>query len=489
MQRVITNNYRIRPNGQAGQNGSSNDTTNKHWNKFRFNELRFKKNIVIGFKTKFLAIAIFLFHFIEAGTVNLVPEKSLLIYRNVRISDLILYCLVAYSLYCYKEYKDLFKSRAFFLPKLFLIYLLIEFVISFLRYGFNPIEYFFRLKTVWYSFLIFPYMLLLKRNGFRFLIKIIFPVALISNFLYILTALTGIAFLSGVTIVKAQLPGDIEIYRVFGGTFFGDFLFLGFIYYWITNKFKLWQLFPTILFMIPHILAFGRLAWAFFLFVIVSMIAINTLRKKNFKIIFKQAFIVMFLLGSIVLSSYLFIPESSFYIDAIKARLTQWQDDVEYDEGTYGTRVISQNDALIKLWKNSDVMLGVGMHPMWVIKPESREELLYYSGFCDVSWPSVLAAYGLIGLSLAVMIQFYFIFISIKVLKKIPQDSITSFFITMFFAKLVFDATFGFSYIFTSTSLAGLAAITYYIPFLICGYEYIKHQNTEYSTLLIGEKI
>src|SRR5207253_2042387 len=123
-------------------------------------------------------------------------------------------------------------------------------------------EYAFRLKGLWSSFLVFPFLLLYKRNGLGFFIKILFPVAIISNVLYILTALTGIAFLPDITIISQRLPGEIVVYRVYGGTFFGEMFFLGFVYMWITRKFRFWQLFLVLLFLLPHILAFGRAAWA-----------------------------------------------------------------------------------------------------------------------------------------------------------------------------------------------------------------------------------
>ncbi|HEY3249774.1 MAG TPA: hypothetical protein VGK25_01520, partial [Ignavibacteria bacterium] len=419
--------------------------------------------------------------FIENGTLGLIPEKYYFVYRNVRISDIILYALIVYSLIYYKEYKTLFKSKSLLIAKLFLLYLILEFFISFIRYGFNPIEYFFRLKGLWQSFLIFPFLLLFKRNGFTFLIKLIFPVAVISNILYILSALTGIPFLGGVSIIKQQLPGNLEVYRVYGGTFFGEMFYLGFVYYWITKKIKIWQIFLVVLFIIPHILAFGRGAWIGFVFTIFLMIVLHSLRKRQFRVLFRQAIVLIIMSGAVIFSFIQFIPESDYYIDALKARLIQGQDDVKYNEGTYGSRIIVQNNALFKVWSENDLFLGIGMHPMWVVKPESREEQIYYSAFCDVGWPAVLAAYGLIGLLLAVFLQFYYIFTVFKLIRKIPEGNLSAFFLIAFLSQLLVATLISFSISFVSTILWGFFLIYYYIA--IVAYSYEKNKEKELETL------
>ena len=477
MQRVISNNFRFRKN-------SNGDSAQADTKKFKYNEKFLRDSLITNMRARILAFAIFLFYFIEFGTLGLLPEKLYFVYRNVKISDFILYALIIYSMFCYKEYKDLFKSKSLRLPKLFLLYVIFEFVISFIRYEFNPLEYFFRLKGLWTSFLIFPFLLLLKRNGFGFLAKLIFPVAVISNILYILSALTGISFLGEVSIVKQRLTSDIEVYRVYGGTFFGDLFFLGMVYYWITKKFKWWQLFPAVLFAIPHILAFGRMAWAGFAFTIIFMIAINSLRKKNFRILFKQAFILAIFGLAILVAFIQVIPESGFYIEAVKTRLTQGQEDVKYGEGTYGTRVITQNASLIKLWSENDLLLGIGMHPMWVVQPESREEAVYYSAFCDVTWPGVLAAYGVIGLGICIIMQFYWIFVSFRLVRKVPDASLMGMFLILFLANLIFDVTVGFSYVFISTILWGFYFDNYYIAFFAYSYEYMKKKKLESENLV-----
>ncbi len=443
-----------------------------------YSENFMKEELVLNLKARILAFGIFLYYFIENGTMGLVPQKFYLVYRSVRISDLLLYGMVIYSLFYWKEYKVLFKSKAFLIAKIFLLYLLFEFAVSFVRYGFNPVEYFFRLKGIWTSFLVFPYMLLVRRNGFPFLIKLIFPVAIISNLLYIITALTGIPFLPDVSIIKQRLPGDIEVFRVFGGTFFGELYFLGIIYYWITKRFKAWQMGLVALFIIPHVLAFGRLAWLGFVFTILVMIVINSLNKRNYQILLRQAVLLVIMAVCVSYAFIKLIPESDFYVDALNSRLFQGQEDVKYDEGTYGTRVIMQNSALVAVWMNSDIFLGIGFHPMWVLGPDSREEAIIYGALCDVSWPAVLAAYGLIGFALALIIQFYYIFITFKIIRNTPYVNLYTYILILLFSKLVFDLTIGFSYVFVSTGLWGFFnSLNIYIPVLVYMYEDSKRKG------------
>ncbi len=467
MQKTFINNLRFKRGGNGDGSGfSKQDYLEKYSENF------IKETLVTNLRARFLAIAIFLFYFIENGTLGLVPDKFYMVYRNIRISDLILYSLVIYSLFCIREYRDLFKSKAFLIAKILLCYYLFEFAVSTMRYGFNPVEYFFRLKGLWSSFLIFPYMLLIKRNGLSFLIKIIFPVAIISNLLYVLSALTGIPFLPDVSIFKQRLPGDIEVFRVYGGTFFGELFYLGFVYYWITKRFRFWQIFLVVLFIIPHILAFGRSAWAGFGFTILLMIVFNSLKKKNFKILFRQAMILIFMGLFLFVSFIKFIPESDFYLEALQARIFQGQDDYKYSEGTYGTRILTQNASLLNLWSNSDWFLGIGMHPMWVVKPESREEQVYYGAFCDVVWPSVLAAYGIVGFILCGILQVYYVFLSIRVLKRAPHENMYTLLIMLLLAKLLFDLVFTSSYVLFSTGLWGFfLAMNIYIPVLVNTYE------------------
>lgn len=465
MQKAFINNLRFRKS--VNGNGFS-----KHDHIETYSENFLREKLITNMRARLVAIALFLYYFIENGTLGLVPEKFYMVYRNVRLSDLILYGLIIYSIINIREYKDLFKSRSFLLPKIILAYFLFEFAVSAIKYNFNPIEYFFRLKGLWSSFLVFPYLLLIKRDGLPFLIKIIFPVAVISNLLYVLSALTGIPFLPDVSIYKQRLPGDIEVFRVFGGTFFGEMFYLGIVYFWVTQKFRFWQLFLVVLFVVPHILAFGRMAWAGFIFTILLMIVFNSLKKKNFQILFRQA-VILIVMGLFLLVSFLkFVPESDYYMDALEARLFQGQDDLKYSEGTYGTRILTQNAALINLWMNNDVILGIGMHPMWVVKPESREEQIIYGGFCDVVWPGILAAYGLVGFCLFLFLQIYYIYLCIKLLKRAPTENLYTLLVTLLMAKLIFDLTFLSSYVLFSTGLWGFfLAMNIYVPVLVYMYE------------------
>lgn len=467
MQKTLINNLRIKKTPEFDAQKLRTDKTTT-----LYSENFLKEEYITSLKSRMVALGIFLFYFIENGTLGLVPEKYYFIYRNVRISDIILYILIAYSIACYKEYKELVKSRSFLIAKIFLAYIVFEFVVSFIRYEFNPIEYFFRLKGIWSSFLVLPYMLLIKRKGFPFLIKIIFPVAVISNFLYLLTALTGIPFLPDVLIVRQRLPGDIEVFRVFGGTFFGEIFFLGFVYYWITKRFRMWQMFFVMLFIFPHVLAMGRMAWLGFVFTIFAMIVLNSLNKRDFRVVFRQALILIIMTISLVFAFLQFVPESEFYVRALNARLFQGQDDIKYGEGTYGTKTITQNAALVSLWQKSDIFLGVGMHPMWVVGPDTREENLYYSALSDVSWPAVLAAYGLIGFAISFILQIYYILLTFRIIKNTREQGLYVFLVTLLFAKLVFDVVVGFSYVFLSAGLwVFFGILNIYIPVLVYMYE------------------
>jgi hypothetical protein len=173
-----------------------------------------------------------------------------------------------------------------------------------------------------------------------------------------------------------------------------------------------------------------------------------------------------------------FIPESDFYLDALNARVFQGQEDVKHDEGTYGTRVIMQNNALVYLWMNSDIFLGIGFHPMWVLGPESREEAIIYGAFCDVAWPSVLAAYGAVGFLITLIIQFYYMFLAFKIIRHSPQVNLYTYIILLLFTKLVFDSTIGFSYVFISTGLWGFfTGLNIYVPVLVYMYEDYKKRG------------
>jgi hypothetical protein len=419
---------------------------------------------------KLLAWAIFLMFFIENGTLGILPKSAYFVYRNMRISDFIMYGLIVYSFFRAKEYYELFNSKSLNITKLLLLYLFLEFAGSALVYKYNPVELFFRLKFQWASFLIFPYMLLIKRKAFPYLVKIIFPFAVISNFLYILSALTGTAYLPDINIVKATFPGGFKIYRVYGGTFFGEIYFLGFIYFWITKKFRLRQVFIVTFFALPHILAFGRTAWLYFIFTICVMFLWNTFKNKDFKTILKQ-FVYAAILIVAISYAFKYIPQSSYLTGALESRIRQGEEDVRYKEGTLGTR-LENTIALIDLWQNSNPLVGIGMHPLWVIRPVTERESIYYWGFSDIKWAGVLAAYGLIGFLLIVICQLYYGFLSLKILKLKKVKDIYIFFIILFLCRIIFNT---FSYNILLIGLQGFSFITsFYVAVLV--YEY---ENTE----------
>ena len=419
---------------------------------------------------KVLAWGLFLFFFIENGTLGLVPKQFYFIYRNMRISDFLLYGLTLYSLYNAKEYTNLLKSRSFLIPKLLMFYFIFQFLLSFLLYDYNILEFFFRLKGLWMCFLVLPFMLLLKRGGLGYLIKLMLPVAIVSNILYIMSALTGIAFLPDIGIAEQNLPGGLKVFRVYGGTFYGELFFLGFIYTWITKKFKTYQLFLAILFIIPHILAFGRSAWIYFSFTVVVMLIWHALRVKEFRTVLRQIVIVAILGGGLLYGFIKFVPTSDYLVNAIDARVTQGQDDLKYKEGTYGSR-LANIAAMLTLWENNNIFFGIGMHPLWVVSPLTVEETIYAWGFSDVGWASVLVAYGLFGFTLAVLFQIYYLINTFKVMKNTRNNDILVFLILVFFTKLFYDSVINYSYMGLTVGLWGFWSVSISIAALVYKYE------------------
>lgn len=420
---------------------------------------------------KLVAWAIFLIIFIENGTLGLIPKQVYMVYKTVRLSDLIMYSLIVYSLFHTDEYRKEYSSRLMIIVKAILIYLLVQYVIAVIRYHQEPLEYFFRLKFAWVSFMIFPFILLMKRNGVYYLIKIILPFAVLSNIFYVLSAITGYAFLPEISIEKVTLVGGFKLYRVFGGTFYGEIFFLGIVYLWITKKFRLYQLAFAILFITPHILALGRSAWIEFVFMVLMMILWNTLRKKNLKVVLKQVFIFSFLTAAVVLAFIRFIPDSESILEGLQARVTQGQEDYEYKEGTYGSRLQSAG-VLVELWLKSDILFGIGMHPMWVIKPLTSEEVLYVAGFSDIRWASILAAYGAVGFSMAIVFQILFVVITVKVLRRSKDPDQYVLLNLLFLSGLLFDTLINYTYILFSVTPTGFSMLLgFYIAATVCKYE------------------
>jgi hypothetical protein len=430
-------------------------------------------------KAKILAWCIFLVFFIEQGTLGLFPKQLYFLYRNVRISDFLIYGLIIYSFFNAKEYYSYYSSKLTIIIKVLLIYFLFHFIVSAISFDYNIVEYFFRLKGVWSGFMLFPFLLLMKRGGVNYLIKLIFPVAVVSNILYILSALTGIAFMPGLGIDVQNLPGGIQVFRVFGGTFYGEFFFLGFIFKWITTRFRVIELFPVILFIIPHILAFGRSAWVYFSFCILLMMLWNMLRKKDFKLLVRQIVIISLLGMAVIYTFTRFVPRADFLAIALQARVEQGKDDYLEETGTYGSR-LANIQALIDLWYNSNVFFGIGMHPLWVVKPETVEESIYAWGFSDVKWASILAAYGITGIAIAIFYQIYYFLISFNIARKKKTVDLYSFFAIAMLAQLLFDSIINYSYnLFT----LGLWGMSMYVAFLSASviYSYVNLQNEEVS--------
>jgi len=464
MNRVIENTYRVR----------NNLVLNKLFPSVYERE---NEKVYVPRNAKLLAWGIFLIFFIDNGTLGLFPSRFFAVYRNVRLSDLLIYMLILYSFFHTNEMRDVLRSKALFIPKLLFWYYAVQFIASVLIYNTNLVEYFFRLKILWASFLVFPYLLLLKRGGLNYLIKIFFPVSVVANILYILTALSGVAFLPDVSIVKQQLPGGLEVYRVYGGTFFGESFFLGFVFLMLTKRFRLIYLLPAILFIIPHILAFGRGAWVGFAFFIAIMFVWNLSKHRNMRTFIRQSAMIIVFLAGVVYSFITFIPGSDYYIESVGSRITQGQQDFKYQEGTYGTRIANVN-ILVDLWLNSNILFGVGMHPFWVVKPETAEESIYMWGFSDLGWPAILAAYGLVGLLLVAAFQFHFIIITYKILKKTSEANIYIFFVLGFFTSLTTIIILSYKYYLFMLGIYGLGFLTSFSVAVTAYVENLLNKNS-----------
>jgi hypothetical protein len=297
-------------------------------------------------------------------------------------------------------------------------------------------------------------------------VKLIFPVAVVSNVLYILSALTGIAFLPDVGIVQQDLPGGLKVFRVFGGTFYGEVFMLGIVFYWNEYKFRLYHLPFLILFALPHVLAFGRSAWVFFTFAIVFIIIWSSFRRRDFKTLIRQIVIVVVTLSAFFYFFNQFIPQSEELTEAIEARIEQGQSDLKYEEGTYGTRLLNIK-ALLDLWAANPIF-GIGMHPFWVIAPVTTEENIYAWGLSDIRWTGVLAAYGAVGFLIAIIFQIYYIIYSFRLLRKIHVLNINYFFLLIFLISLLRDSVLNNTYILTTVTLYGIGSfISFYIANII----------------------
>jgi hypothetical protein len=441
-----------------------------------------RKRRILDRKTKVLAWVIFLVFFIEAGTLGLLPKQMYFVYRSVRLSDMLILGLIIYSLFNLREYLDLYKSRMMVIVKVILLFFAVEFAISAVRYEFNIVEYFFRLKAVWASLMIFPYMLLVKRGGLPYFIKIVLPVAIVSNVLYIMSALTGIAFLPDTRIEEFHYAGGLKVYRVYGGTFFGELFFLFFVFKWITDRFRLRELFLAILFVLPHILALGRQAWVSFAFTILFMFAWNMLKKHSFQIAIKQVFIMIILGAGVIYMLTRLAPASGDITEALGERFAQGQEDVKEEKGTYGSR-LEKNKILLELWLSSttNTLIGIGYHPLWTNAPVTQEEVKYYEAMWDVNWAGILVSYGIIGFLLYALYQVLYIYYTGRILRRTQETNLFTFFTLLMLSGMLNDSLINFSYGLLSLGRSGLGLYSsFVVAIVIFEFERIrwKRQNS-----------
>jgi hypothetical protein len=327
--------------------------------------------------------------------------------------------------------------------------------------------------------MIFPSMLLIKRNGLDYLIKLILPVSVISNLLYIVTALTGQALLPEIYVAKVVLSSGTVVYRVFGGTFLGELFFLGIVYKGVTDKFKLYHLPLVVIFLLPHILAMGRGAWTYILTCVIFILLFNILKKKDFKTAVRQLAIVSVLFATFVYVLTI-IPQSENVTEALGERVSQFETDVKYSEGTYGSRVFVHR-ILLEYWLNNNRLFGIGMHPLWVIKPETAEEAMISWGYADLRWSPFLVSYGLAGFTLAIIMQISFLIITFKILKKEKKPEFLTFFVLLLFATLFIDSFVGSSFSLISINVLGLSMYRgFYVAAMIYKYEQVLNTQTSF---------
>lgn len=422
-----------------------------------FGEVLEEKNILPR-DVKLLAWSIFLVYFIENGTLGLLPRSYYFVYRNIRVSDVIIYGLIVYSLFNFKQWAEMYRSPVLLVVKSLLLYLVFQFIVSVILYEQNFLEYFFRLKDFWTSFMIFPFLFLIYKKGLPYLIKLMLPTSIISNILYIASYILGVALLPEISIVQTDVPGGYQVNRIFGGTFFGEYFFLGFVFQWITDKVRPYQVVLALIFITPHILALGRSAWVTLLFAIIVMFIYNFLKQRTIKDFAKPLMILIFFSAVLVYVFVEYFPQSDYLSDAIGARVEQGQENFENQTGTFGTRLES-NARLIELWSKSNIFFGIGMHPMIVTTPVTVEEANYSWGFSDVRWTSMLAAYGLVGFLLAVIFQIYYVYKTIRILMKSKKNSIYTFLALTLLFTMLFDTLINFSYNLVTVRIWGLVSL------------------------------
>jgi hypothetical protein len=461
MVRILTNTFKPHLGTLSlGRNGFEKDSTVQAEN--------------ISSKAKMMAWWVFLIIFIDNGTLGIFPQQLYLLYRGVFLSDILIYALIIYTFFHLDEIRKEMNSKLMIVVKFLLFFFLAMFFISVILYKADPVEYFFRLKNTWCSFLVFPYLLLMKRNGMIYLFKIMLPFAVLCNVLYILTAVTGMHFLRDTYIVKTTFEGGVKLYRVFGSTFYGEVYFLCFIYLWLTKKFRVYQLGLAILFVTPHILALGRAAWVNLAFSIFIILFWNFWRKRNFRVIFKEIVVFGILSLTLIYVFIKFIPESDIVIAGLEARFAQGEEDYSYKEGSFGTR-LDKIGVLVDLWRNSNILFGTGMHPMWVIKPETSEEAEYLNAFYEIRWAGVLVEYGAFGLLLAIIFQIVFIVSCFQISRKSKNPDIYIFLILFLLAELLFDSVINYTYNLITLNIWGLS---YFFSFFVAATVY-KYENPE----------
>lgn len=367
------------------------------------------------FGDKLLAFVLIAGMLSEARLGGLIDYEFFRLIRGLYIDYAIALCLLSYIMIF--KFTVLFKYIKSHIIKLVIIlnvYLILELFNSYLEYDINPFIVFIKKLPLFLSVLVFVYLYAFERNLFPLLLKMIYYCSLFLSIVYILQVLAGL--LGGYNIemegygrLRIDIRG-ITVVRVWANTMGSEIFFIYNLIKMLKYKVKPMLFIHSVIFVMPTILAFGRQAW---LIVLLSAVVtfFYTVRGSAKSILFLK---VSVFIGTIFLFLFIYSDYTKTdYFQAISYRLTMGTEDYEYGEGTYGIRAEVQTPVLLNYWAKNPVM-GFGFYPYWL---EGKDWVLY-SGMTDVSAPALLAAFGVVGFSLFLILSYCFFYLSILIFKK-----------------------------------------------------------------------
>ena len=351
----------------------------------------------------------------EARLGGLIDYEFFRLIRGLYIDYAIALCLLMYLFFF--KFGILFKYVKSNIVKLIIIlnlFLFLELFYSYLEYDINPFIVFIKKLPLFLSALIFLYLYVFEKNLFPLLLKYVYYCSLFLSIVYVLQVLAGLLGsynieMEGYGRLVVDIRG-ITIVRVWANTMGSEIFFIYNLLKILREKVRPILFIHTIIFIMPTILAFGRQAWLIML--LSSVLALFYALKGTTKsVLFLK---VSVFIGSIILFLFLYSDYTKTdYFQAINYRLTMSSEDYEYNEGTFGIRAEVQTPVLLNYWAKNPVM-GFGFYPYWL---EGKDWVLY-SGMTDVSAPALLAAFGVVGFSLFLLISYSFFYISLLIYKK-----------------------------------------------------------------------